>query len=172
MITTNSKEMAERLKLLRNYGQKQRYDSVTEGINSRLDELQAAVLSVKLKHLDDWNERRRELASLYSSLITSPQITLPETAGEDREHAFHLFVVRHPKRDALKDYLAEKGVATLIHYPIPIHLQGGYKWLGLKVGSLPNTEKAAREILSLPLYPELEDGDVERIAGLINAFTD
>ncbi len=169
-VTTSDPLLADSLKELRNYGQKERYDSVSEGFNSRLDEVQAAVLSVKLKYLDNWVDRRNELASLYDSLIDHEKVTLPVTRDSSR-HARHLYVIRHPERDALMAYLKENGVSTLIHYPIPVHMQQAYRWLGLGEGSFTEAEKAAREILSLPLYPELTDQDVRSIARLINEFT-
>ncbi len=168
-VTTSDPELAETLKKLRNYGQKERYDSVSEGFNSRLDEVQAAVLSVKLKYLDNWVDRRNELALLYDSLLDPRKVSLPVTRDASR-HARHLYVIRHPGRDALMDYLKDNGVSTLIHYPIPVHLQRAYGWLGLGEGSFPEAEAAAREVLSLPLYPELTEVDVRSIARLINDF--
>ena len=168
-ITTSDPVLADSLKRLRNYGQQERYDSVSEGFNSRLDELQAAVLSVKLKYLDGWVDRRNELASLYDSLIDPLKASLP-TKRDNARHARHLYVIRHSRRDALMEYLKENGVSTLIHYPIPVHLQKAYRWLGLGEGSFPVAETAAKEILSLPLYPELTDDDIRKIARLINDF--
>ena len=167
IIVTDDSEVAQRLTRLRNYGQSDRYNSVIEGFNSRLDEVQAAVLSVKLRHLERWIERRRELSALYGRLLSGA--VTPVEADYSR-HAYHLYVVRHRKRDSLMEYLKERGVATLIHYPIPIHLQEAYAWMKLPKGSLPETERAAGEILSLPIYPELTEEQVERVAELINSF--
>jgi dTDP-4-amino-4,6-dideoxygalactose transaminase len=169
MVVTNDVEVFEKLKLLRNYGQSDRYHSVIDGTNSRLDDLQAGVLSVKLRHLDAWTLRRRELAALYYKLLDSSKVRTPKEADYSTA-VYHLYVVRHPRRDALQKYLTESGVATLIHYPIPVHLQEAYAGLGFAPGSFPVAEKAAGEILSLPIYPELSEADVEKISGLINAF--
>ncbi|MEE9542661.1 MAG: DegT/DnrJ/EryC1/StrS family aminotransferase, partial [Thermodesulfobacteriota bacterium] len=169
MVATNDEEVFERLKLLRNYGQSDRYHSVIEGTNSRLDELQAAVLSVKLSHLDEWTLKRRKLAALYDKLLDPQKVTVPKEAKYSKA-VYHLYVIRHPERDSLQSYLTKKGVSTLIHYPIPIHLQEAYSGLGLAPGSFPVAEKAAEEILSLPIYPELTEAEVEEVCGLINAF--
>lgn len=169
-ITTSDAELAERLARLRNYGLRDRYNSVSEGINSRLDELQAAALSVKLKYLDGWIKRRREIAALYHDLLDRKKVKRPFEA-DYAKHSYHLYVIRHPQRGALHKYLSENGVATLIHYPHPIHLQKAYEWLGLIEGSFPEAERAAREILSLPVYPELTDEEVGKVAGLINDFS-
>ncbi|MBI5234451.1 MAG: DegT/DnrJ/EryC1/StrS family aminotransferase, partial [Deltaproteobacteria bacterium] len=120
LCTTNNDEIAERLRLLRNYGQKDRYHAAIEGYNSRLDELQAGILSVKLKKLDGWNERRRQLAALYTSLLDPSKADTPFEVASAR-HVYHLYVIRHKKRDGLMAHLKDRGIATLIHYPIPIH---------------------------------------------------
>ncbi len=169
MVVTDDEELFEKLKLLRNYGQSDRYHSVIEGVNSRLDELQAAVLSVKLVHLNEWTERRRELAALYDKLLDQEKVQIPKEADYSRG-VYHLYVISHPRRDALQKFLSEKGVSTLIHYPIPIHLQEAYLRLGYGPGAFPIAEKAAGEILSLPIYPELTEAQVEEVAGLVNAF--
>lgn len=163
-VITNSPEFAERLEKLRNYGQSSRYTHQSRGTNSRLDELQAAVLRVKLKHLDDHNARRREIAALYDANLRS--VVTPVVAA-DRLHAYHLYVIRDRNRDELMTALAERGVGTLIHYPLPVHLQESHRDLGMAKGSLPRTEKAAGEILSLPLYIGLGDDEVLRVCGEI-----
>ena len=165
-VLTNDAELAERVRLLRQYGWRERYISQLKGMNSRLDELQAAILRVKLRHLDGWNSRRRELALLYFDLLAQADVTLPPRPA-DVEQVFHQFVIRHPKRDQLKERLKRSGIGTLIHYPVPVHLQPAYADLGHKEGSLPNSEKAAGEVLSLPLYPELRVDDVRRVAETI-----
>ena len=169
MVVCDDEVVFEKLKLLRNYGQSDRYHSVIEGTNSRLDELQAAVLSVKLKYLNEWTGRRRELAALYDKLLDQNKVQIPKEAAYSRG-VYHLYVIKHPKREALQKYLSENGVSTLIHYPIPIHLQEAYLRLGHAPGAFPNAELAAREILSLPIYPELTEAQVEEVCGLVNAF--
>lgn len=169
MVVCDDEEIFEKLKLLRNYGQSDRYHSVIEGTNSRLDELQAAVLSVKLKYLDEWTKRRRELAALYDKLLDREKVQIPVEADYSRG-VYHLYVIRHPRRDSLQKYLSEKGVSTLIHYPIPLHLQEAYLRLGHAPGAFPIAELAAGVILSLPIYPELSEAQVEEVASLVNAF--
>jgi dTDP-4-amino-4,6-dideoxygalactose transaminase len=171
MVVTNNSEIYERVRLLRMYGEKRRYESVLLGRNSRLDELQAAILLVKLKYLDKWNERRRQIAELYISQFTGPKanIELPFEA-EYAKHVYHLFVIRTQKRDTLKKYLEERGMQTAIHYPIPIHLVPSMKFLGYKRGDFPRAEKASHDVLSLPIYPELTDGEVKRVAETSKQF--
>jgi dTDP-4-amino-4,6-dideoxygalactose transaminase len=169
MVVTNDESLAEKVRLLRQYGWKERFVSHVRGLNSRLDELQAAILRVKLKYLDEWNERRRNLAQLYLHRLSAAGLELPVPPLEDR-HVFHQFVVRHPQRDALRRYLKEKGVQTAVHFPLPVHLQPAYANLGSAAGSLPVTEKIAGEILSLPMYPELSEAQVEFIAQCIVNF--
>lgn len=163
-VITNSPDYAERLEKERNYGQTSRYRHQTRGTNSRLDEMQAAVLRVKLKHLEAHNARRREMAALYDANLRS--VTTPSAAA-DRQHAYHLYVIRDRDRDALMAALAEREIGTLIHYPIPAHLQDSHRDLGLAAGNLPRTEKAAREILSLPLYIGLGDDEILRVCAAI-----
>lgn len=168
---TNDAELADRLRLLRNYGQRKRYYHITKGFNSRLDEVQAAILRTKLPHLDADNRIRQRLAEKYDSLLQDLPIKIPLRA-EYGEHVFHLYVIRAPQRDLLIDYLAENGIGTIIHYPIPVHLQEAYCDLGISIGSFPEAELAAKEILSLPLYPEIRDDEVEAVANLIKKFCD
>jgi len=167
MVTTDDPELAEKLRLLRNYGQRSRYLHELQGANSRLDELQAAVLRVKLRKLDAWNADRRVRAELYNATLRT--VITPREKPWAR-HAWHLYVVRSPRRDALREHLTARGVGTLIHYPVPVHLQPAYRELGLGPGALPNTERLAREILSLPLYPELPLADVAYAAKQVNSF--
>ena len=166
-VTTDDPEVADRLRLLRNYGQRKRYYHESKGFNSRLDEMQAAILRVKLRHLNRWNEVRRAKAALYNSLLRG--MSTPFEADYAR-HAYHLYVIRNPRRDELQRYLADQGIGTLIHYPVPVHLQEAYADLGLRPGSLPATEECAQEILSLPLYPELPDEQIIQVAEAINRF--
>jgi len=168
-VVTSNPMLAEKVRLLRQYGWKEHYISSVKGMNSRLDELQAGILRVKLQHLDSWNLCRRQFASLYYELLSNTELALP-SQPQDSEHVFHQFVIRHPKRDALKAYLKERGVHTLVHYPVPIHLQPAYADLGYPAGSLPNTEQAAREVLSLPLYPELTVEQVDLICHAVIDF--
>jgi len=168
-VVTNDPALAEKVRLLRQYGWKEHYISSIKGINSRLDELQAAILRVKLNYLDQWNVRRRKLADLYFELLADTELILP-LQPEDSKHVFHQFVVRHPQRDALRAFLKEQGIQTLIHYPAPVHLQPAYANLGYSAGSFPNTELISREILSLPLYPELNEQAVILVCRTIKAF--
>lgn len=156
MVVTNRSDVAERLRLLRQYGWARRYVSQIRGVNSRLDELQAAILRVKLRYLKAWNERRRELAARYSVLLDNTNLGLPQAVG-DVTHAYHLYVVRAKERDALLTYLHQQGISAQVHYPVAVHLQPAYADLGFELGSLPETERAAADVLSLPLYPEMKD---------------
>lgn len=167
-VTTDDPELADRLRLLRNYGQRKRYYHESIGFNSRLDEMQAAILRVKLRHLNRWNEVRRIKAKLYDSMLEG--VVCPAEAAYAR-HVYHLYVVRTPRRNELQSYLAERGIGTLIHYPVPVHLQEAYRDLGLLRGHLPATERCADEILSLPLYPELPDEQVAEVAEAITRFS-
>ncbi len=170
-ILVSDRERAERLRKLRNGGQSDRYRHVLPGVNSRLDEVQAAVLRVGLKHLHDWTERRRALAELYRRELQSSPLRLLHEQPYARS-VYHLFVVRHPRRDALVAALKELGVGTLVHYPIPLHLQPVFAALGGRVGDLPVAEQAAGEILSLPLYPELTDVQVLAVAAAVRTATE
>jgi dTDP-4-amino-4,6-dideoxygalactose transaminase len=162
MVVTNNAKIYQQLLLLRDYGRRDRYQFAIKGYNSRLDELQAAVLRVKLKHLDSWNRQRRSLAQLYREKSTNRKIVLPmELPG--RRHVYHLFVARSQQRKKLQGYLAKNGVGTAIHYPIPLHLQEAYRDLGYQRGDFPQAEKLAREVVSLPLYPELRPAEVKMI---------
>ncbi len=168
-VVTNDPQLAERVWLLRNYGQKKRYYHSIVGFNSRLDELQAAILSVKLRYLDKWNHRRRELAERYLVGLRETDLILPKQAP-GRRHVFHLFVVRHPRRDKLQEFLEVRGVKTLIHYPVPVHLQEAYRFLGYHEGDFPVAERAASEILSLPIFPQLRAEEVDYVVEQVKAF--
>ena len=169
MIITNDFELAERLKMLRNGGQEERYYHKIKGFNSRLDEIQAAILRVKLKYLNEWNEKRRNIAKMYNKLISNLLITKPEEA-DYTQHIYHLYVIRCQKRNELQKYLTEKKIGAQIHYPIPVYLQEAYRDLGLEKGTCSVTERYAVEILSLPIYPELEDTEIEYICKVLNKF--
>jgi dTDP-4-amino-4,6-dideoxygalactose transaminase len=170
MITTGEQAIADKLRVMRNYGQAQKYQHLMRGYNRRLDTLQAAVLSVKLRHLDIWNEARRRHAALYFELLADAAFGVP-VAAEEVEPVWHLYVVRTAERDALQQHLKSVGVATGIHYPIPIHLQQAYHDLGYSSGSFPVTEAAAGEILSLPMYAELTAENIRYVAGQVNEFS-
>lgn len=164
IIVTSNEELAEKLKMLRNYGQPQKYYHDFVGINSRLNEIQAAILQVKLKHLDEWNEKRRRVANLYREFLKSSNVIVP-VEKEYAKHAYHLYVIRCRERDKLQQYLSERGIETQIHYPIPVHKQKAY--LDLVDAQLPITEKICDEILSLPIYPWLNNDEVSSIAEVI-----
>ncbi|MCO6552816.1 MAG: DegT/DnrJ/EryC1/StrS family aminotransferase [Gilliamella sp.] len=166
-ITTNDEELYLKIKAIANYGSNQKYVNLYKGVNSRLDEIQAAVLNVKLPHLDDDNNKRRSIANYYIRNITNPLIILPKTSDEDM-HVWHLFVVRTKNREHFQNYLLENGVQTLIHYPIPIHKQEAYKeWNNI---SLPITEKIHNEVISLPISPIMTDEEINKIVQVINAY--
>ena len=153
-VTTNDTQLADRLRLLRNYGSPVKYVNEVQGYNSRLDPLQAAILQVKLTHLDEWNARRSAIAARYQRCLTDCGLTLPY-APDWAEPVWHLYVVRHPQRGSLQKKLDESGIGTLIHYPIPPHLQGAYADLGLGKGTLPVAEQIHDEVLSLPISPHM-----------------
>lgn len=169
IITTNSRDLAGKLRLFRNYGQKDRYSHESFGINSRLDELHAAILHAKLRKLDTWNSRRREIADRYRSGINNSNIILPAEAIYVR-HAYHLFVVRAKLRDSFRNHLTQNGIPTLIHYPIPIHRQKFYSKSYKSEHLFPVAERLAREVVSLPLYPYLRDEEIDFIIRIINSF--
>jgi dTDP-4-amino-4,6-dideoxygalactose transaminase len=169
-VVTDDDGLAEEVRRLRNYGSSVKYYHEERGFNSRLDELQAALLRVKLSCLDEWNARRKRVAERYvRELEGAPDLTLP-FVPEWAEPVWHLFVVRHPRRDALREHLAAAGVGTLIHYPLPPHMQGAYADLGLAEGSFPVSERMAAEMLSLPMGPHLSDAEVDYIVSQVCSF--
>lgn len=166
-VTTNDDELAARLRAIANYGSEKKYHNIYKGINSRLDEIQAAVLDVKLKYLDADNARRREIAKYYRENIKNPKIILPQTYDETA-HVWHVFAVRCADRAGLQNYLNSQDIQTNIHYPVAPHKQTAYKeWNAL---SLPITEKIHQEVISLPISPVLTDGEVERVVNTVNMF--
>ena len=169
-VTTNNKEIADKVRALGNYGSDYKYHHIYKGVNSRLDEMQAAFLSVKLKHLDKWNEERRRIAARYLSEIHNPIILLPKVSDEEFEHVYHVFVIRCSKRDDLEAYLKGNGIGTLKHYPIPMHLQDAYSDLGLKEGDLPITEEISKTVLSIPMYYGMTEEQISYVIDLINSF--
>ena len=166
-VVTDDDALAQRIAALRNYGSDVKYRHLFQGVNSRLDEMQAALLRVKLKHLDADVAWRRRVARCYRDGVRHPQIQLPDMACEE-QHAWHLFVVRCARRDALQQHLQARGIQTLVHYPVPAHRQPAYP--SLQDSRLPLTERMCEEVLSLPLGPTLGDGDVERVIDACNAF--
>jgi dTDP-4-amino-4,6-dideoxygalactose transaminase len=168
-ILVNDPARAARIRRARNGGQTDRYHHAEPGLNSRLDEIQAAILRVGLRHLAAANERRRALASIYLRELASVDgLGLPREQPYARSN-WHLFVIRHPRRDALMAFLKERGVGTLIHYPVPLHLQGAFASRGGRPGDFPAAEKAAGEILSLPLYPEMSDAQADVVIDAVRA---
>jgi len=170
MVVTNNDELAERLKLLRTYGWIERDRSVLRGANSRLDEVQAAVLRVKLCYLDAWNQQRRALAARYTEQLHGLSSITPPAEAPYGCHVYHLYVVRAQDRERLRAYLSAQGIGTLIHYPLPIHCQEAYVDLGYAEGALPASERAAREIVSLPLYPLMEASQVDQVCRAIRTY--
>jgi dTDP-4-amino-4,6-dideoxygalactose transaminase len=169
IVVTNSEEIYKKARMLRNYGQSDKHVHDIEGFNTRLDELQAKLLLVKLPYLDAWNDMRRHNAGLYKKELHDLPVVLPDEAPWAR-HVYHLYVIRSKERDALRRYLSEHGVSTLIHYPTPIHLQKVYQSSGLRKGSFPNTESVAREIISLPMYPTLREDEILYVCRCIRNF--
>ncbi|MDR2018114.1 MAG: DegT/DnrJ/EryC1/StrS family aminotransferase [Syntrophobacterales bacterium] len=171
ILVTDSDEVYERALRLRNFGQDDRakHVHITEGFNSRLDELQAAMIHYKLPFLDVWNEKRRALASLYTRTLAGIPVSLPLEEPWAR-HVYHIYAIRSEKRKDLMTYLSSKGITTIINYPTPIHLQQVYARLGYKEGSFPVAEKAAREIITLPMYPSLTEDEVQYVSQTIRDF--
>ncbi len=169
-VVTNSSDLAERVRLLREYGWQERYVSFLSGMNSRLDEIQAAVLRVKLKWLDEENERRRRIARAYTNRLEDTALILPQIPAGD-SHACHQYVVRISNRDELRDYLHDRGIGTSIHYPVPVHLQPAYRdRVMLSYDGLPMTEDIVPEVLSLPMHPNLTDNHIEQVCEIIKRY--
>ena len=161
MVVTNSEELADKLRTFRNYGQPQKYYHDFVGVNSRLDEIHAAILRIKLKHLDEWNERRRKIAKLYNKLLEDSEIVTP-IEKEHAKHVYHLYVVRCKDRNKLQQYLSMGRIQTRVHYPIPVHKQKAYLKLGY-TANLPVTERICSEILSLPMHPFLHEDEIPSV---------
>jgi dTDP-4-amino-4,6-dideoxygalactose transaminase len=168
-VTTNNDEYAEKIRRLREHGQKDKYHHQSIGFNSRLDELQAAVLRCKLRFLTKWNERRREVATYYNNALAELPVETPSEA-EWAHHVYHLYVIRVKKRDELFKYLKEKGIGCGMHYPVPCHLQEAMNGYGYSEGALPETERVAKEIISLPMYPHLREDDTSYVVKTIREF--
>ncbi len=171
IVVTDHKKYADRLRLLRSYGEKRRYHHVLKGGNSRLDELQAAVLRVKLRYLDRWNEERRRNAGIYTEMLAPSGVVCP-IENRAAKHVYHLYVIRTRKRDALQAFLKKRGVETLIHYPRPIHLQKAYGELEYRKGDLPLTKQSAQKILSLPFFPGITPSEMKEVAEAVQRFMD
>lgn len=169
-VTTDSEEIMHLIKMMRNHGEIQKYHHEISGWNARMDSLQAAVLSVKLKHLSRWNRARSAHAGTYRSMLkTIPEVRAPGAAGY-AEHIYHLYGIRTPERNALMRSLAHAGVTCGIHYPVPLHLQNAFKRFGLEQGSFPVAEQCAEELLSLPMFPEMTSHQIEHVAEAIDCF--
>ena len=171
-VVTNSEQLAEKVKLIRNYGSIKRYNHILQGINSRLDELQAGILNVKLKLIEQWNKRRREIALFYCKEFQQlANLVIPRYPIDDYQHVWHLFVIRLNNRSKLQKYLQQNNIETLIHYPCPPHLQPAYKDLNYIKNSFKNTEIISEQVLSLPIGPYLTDNQVEYVVNNVKEFT-
>ena len=169
MVVTNHQEYDRKLRLLRCYGERKKYEHVLKGHNSRLDEIQAAILRVKLKYLDQWNEERRSKAKIYTEKLLPCGVVCPSEKRETH-HVYHLYGIKTKKRDSLQAFLKKKGIETLIHYPIPIPLQKAYRELEYQRKDLPLTDQWSRRILSLPFFPEMRESEMEEVAERIGSF--
>lgn len=171
LVITENRKFYERLRLLRCYGEEKKYQHILKGGNSRLDEIQAAILRIKLKYLDQQNGERRRKALVYKRLLEGTKVISP-VEKEEARHVYNLFVIQAKKRNSLQAFLKERGIETFIHYPNPIHLQRAFKDLGHKRGYLPLTEQCCRNVLSLPFFPEITESEMERVAETIHLFQD
>ncbi len=182
-VTSDDEELADHVRRLRNHGSRRRYYHEEIGWNSRLDALQAAILRVKLLHVDDWNQRRRIVACRYHGLLSAAGLVQPEAqtvnakapvallaSHPDAHHIYHQFVVRAWRRDELRSFLTERGIGSEIYYPLPLHLQECFAYLGYRAGDLPESERAAREVLALPIFPELREDEQQRVTAAIAEF--
>jgi dTDP-4-amino-4,6-dideoxygalactose transaminase len=170
-VTTNDRHIAQNIKILRNHGQTERYTSVKLGYNYLMDGMQAAILNQKLSHLETWIVQRREKAAYFNRLFEKNVYVTPPQELPGYKHVYHLYVIRvKEKRDELRKYLLNKGISTEIHYPIPIHLQESYKRLNIRKDSFPIVESLSKQIISLPLYPELKDEQIEYVVNSVNSF--
>jgi dTDP-4-amino-4,6-dideoxygalactose transaminase len=169
MVVTDYQKYDQKLRLLRCYGERKKYQHILKGHNSRLDEIQAAVLRVKLKYLDQWNQERRRKAKLYTKMLSPSGVVCPSEKKGIR-HVYHLYAIKTRKRDSLQTFLKKMGIETLIHYPIPIPLQKAYRELGYRRRDLPLTNQWCRKILSLPFFPEMKEHEMEKVAEGIRSF--
>ena len=169
-VVTNNLEIANKIRYLSNYGSNKKYNHIYKGINSRLDELQAAFLRCKLQHLDNWNKDRNRIAKRYFDGINNPIVALPKKPDDTFTHIYHVFAIRCKRRDELEKYLNEKGVGTVKHYPKPIHMQEAYLDLGIKEGMLPIAEEISKTILSIPMYYGMSSSEIDYVIDCINSF--
>jgi len=167
-ITTNDEKIAERIRHLRDHAQTSKYRHEELGFNYRMDEMQGAILRVKLRYLEDWNAARSKIARYYINKLVETPLVLPSELPH-RRHVWHLFVVRSPDRDNLRQDLSKASIDTGLHYPIPLHLQPAYRHLGYQQGDFPIAEQAARECLTLPIYPELEESEIDRVCDVVTS---
>ncbi len=168
-LVTDDEAIAERCRALRNVGSREKYIHDFEPYNHRLDTLQAAVLKIKLPHLDEWSEKRRQAAALYNELLADSHVVTP-TVPADTVPVWHLYVVRTPYRKELQAHLSARGIGTSIHYPVPIHLQPFYAHLGYKRGDFPVTEEYSDQILSLPIYPAITEAEIREVVDAVKSF--
>lgn len=168
-MVTNNKEIADKVRALSNYGSTEKYVHKYQGVNSRLDEMQAAFLREKLRHMEEWTEERIRIAQKYYDGINNPKIILP-VVGEGNKHVYHIFAIRCKERDSLQVYLAERGIGTVIHYPIAMHMQEAFAELGFEKGAFPIAEEIAATELSLPLYIGMTDEEIDYVIEVINKF--
>ncbi len=169
-VVTNDDDIASKVRALGNYGSDYKYHHIYQGTNSRLDEMQAAFLRVKLPCLEKWNDARKQVAKRYLSEITNPLIKLPVAADKDYDHIYHVFVIRCDRRDELEKYLNDKGIGTVKHYPIPMHMQKAYESLNIPEGSLPIAEEISRTVLSIPMYYNMTDEEISYVIDAVNNF--
>lgn len=169
-VVTNDKEVADKVRAYGNYGSYEKYNHVYQGCNSRLDELQAAFLSVKLSHLEAWNEERRRIAAIYAENIKNPKVLLPKMPKDMKEHVFHIYPVLVQEREMFVKYLNERGIATNIHYPTPITEQGAYQEYHGQINQYPVTEQICAQEVSLPLYPGMTEEQIEWVVACVNQY--
>ncbi len=169
-VVTQDEELAKKMRMIRDHGQEKKYHHQMEGFNGRLDAIQAAVLRIKLKHLPDWSEKRRQNAILYTELLNPIQGVITPTESQQGKAVYHLYVIHVDDRDGLQNFLMEKGIATGLHYPVPLHLQKAYQHLEYQEGAFPIAEKSAARLLSLPMFPELERGQIEYVVKNIEEY--
>ncbi len=169
-VTTNNQKLADKIRALGNYGSDYKYHHIYKGTNSRLDEIQAAFLRVKLKGLDRWNDARRDTAKQYLNRVQNPLIQMPVAVSDDYEHIYHVFVIRCEDRDRLEQYLSDAGIGTVKHYPIPMHMQEAYKDLKIPQGALPIAEQISRTVLSIPMYYGMTQEQIDYVIDQLNTF--
>jgi len=170
MVVTGDPEMARRVRLLKDHGRLEKYEHLVLGLNGRLDTLQAAILRVKLRYLNAWTARRRAIAALYRNLLADSDVRLPPADGA-AQSVYHLFVLQTPQRESIRRALTARGIASGVHYPIPLHLQPAYRGLGHTIGDFPESERASETVVSLPLYPEMTDAQVQYVAEVVHSTT-